>query len=117
MTLLLIAQLISSAPPLPPAQAAAVLQRAAPDLEVRSNVTVSEPDGPTSIGIPSRVSDGPFGSFGPRPVVRPLNCCDVLTVPLPYTTVRVLREPHVAEPAERSFEGLRPAADVHHRRP
>jgi hypothetical protein len=98
MTLLLIAQLISTAPPLPPAQAAAVLRQAAPDLDRTVIFVVPEPDAPTWVSTNADPKAGPFGSFGPRPVLRPLNCCGEYRTRLPRGYARDGRKPITEAP-------------------
>jgi hypothetical protein len=108
-TIVLIAQLAVSQ--LTPAQAVEILKRSIPDLN-RTDIVAVPDDGPVWASTASSPGDGPFGSFGPRPVLRPLNCCGEYRIRLPWS-----REPHVAKPSERSTELLRPAADVHDRLP
>ena len=92
-TLFLIAQLtvITSHPPLPPAQAVQVLQ-AARSIADRTHAR-SYPE-PYAVTIRrSAPGDGPFGPF-PRYAFPPLNCCSVYVHPrTPEVIVHVRKEP------------------------
>jgi len=86
IALLVVAQIVitSSTPPLPPAEAAAVLARLDSPAN-RTNVFVCiDCDGPRSASTGSRPGDGPFGPF---PIYRfpPLNCCSVYVSGVPWS--------------------------------
>ena len=90
MTVFLVAvvlQIVVSAPPLPPAEAAAVLARLDSPAN-RTNVFVCGDDcaGPRVIVVPQKPREAPAG---PRVVLRPLNCCDSYSTPLPYPRIDV----------------------------
>jgi hypothetical protein len=81
MTLLLIAQLvIASAPPLSPAEAAAVMARLASPANV-TGIDLTPHAGPIFASTGARPTDGPFGPFPPQPIGRSLNCCGVYVHP------------------------------------
>jgi hypothetical protein len=99
--LMLLAQLVSSAPPLRPERALEVFRKAVPDLDRSSIVYLpQQPEGPMTVVVPYKAGDGPFGSFPPRKPLPPLNCCSVLSVPLPYPTL-ILRERPTADRGKR----------------
>ena len=71
ITLFLLAQITTSAPPLSPEQAVAALLKASPDLNRTAIVAPAPADGPTWVASDSKQGDGPFGSF-PKQQFRPL---------------------------------------------
>ncbi len=83
IAILLAAQVVSSSPPLAPAEAAAVLARLDTPAN-RTNVFVcGDCDGPRVIVIPSRLGEGPFGPF-PRYRFPPPNCWSVYISGVPW---------------------------------
>jgi hypothetical protein len=72
---LLVSQLIvSSAPPLPPAQSARILAQVESPANFSHRFVCTDCGGPYADIIPSRAGDGPFGPF-PQYVFAPLGCC------------------------------------------
>ena len=74
--LVLAAQIVSSFPPLPPAEAAAVLARLDSPANATHRVFWPPADGPLVVVIPSSPTSGPFGEFPRYPAQRQLRCCD-----------------------------------------
>ena len=70
--ILLVLQLISSAPPLPPAAAADVLRRCVCRSN-RTDILLPMPNGPIVVIIPSSPTSGPFGEFTPFAPIAPLS--------------------------------------------
>lgn len=81
-------------PRLSPAEAAAVLTRSVPPARLAQPATAA----PEGLAWPTRPStyrpgDGPFGPFPASPYARrPLNCCGTYSIPLPYPTIRILKD-------------------------
>ena len=83
MLTLLVAQLVvySAAPPLSPADAAAVLARLDSTSNWTNRFTCGDCDGPRVTLAPYRPGEGPFGPF-PVYEFAPLNCCSFYQMPI-----------------------------------
>lgn len=82
----------SAGPRLTGAEAAAVLQRASPDRDASRIYVASEPASiPLGKITRSSPTDGPFGPF-PKYEFPPLVTPGVISIPLPYPTVRIIRD-------------------------
>jgi hypothetical protein len=73
LELLIAAQIVSSAPPLSPAEAAQVMARLDSPANATGRFVCLDCDGPHVIVISSRPQDGPFGAFEPFPPPRRLD--------------------------------------------
>lgn len=80
IALLLASQIVSSSPPLAPAEAAAVLARLDSPANRTHVVACADCDGPRVFVITSSPTSGPFGAFPRFPPSRPLNCCSSYVV-------------------------------------
>ena len=77
IAVLLVAQIVSSSPPLAPAEAAQVLARLDSPANRTHVVACGDCDGPRVVVIPSSPTSGPFGAFPTFPPSRPLSCCSL----------------------------------------
>jgi hypothetical protein len=73
IAILLAAQIVSSAPPLTPAEAARILANSPGESNWTNRVDAPPAEGPTVTVINSSPTAGPFGEFGPFPEPRRLD--------------------------------------------